>query len=93
MNTGTSISATTPQEAIVHAPTPSPIPTIINYSFATEVDQLVNTTTTLTMEESTPPTVSTKRVRDEDQQSLWAEGSPKRSCVSEDDAYGEVNPS
>lgn len=53
--------------------------------FYTEVDQLVDVASNLTVGKSTLPSVSTKRVQDEDQQSLQEEGSPKRTHVVKDD--------
>lgn len=50
----------------------------------------MDATTTLTMEEPTLLLASTKKARDEEQQSPRGEASTKRDHVADDDAFREV---
>ncbi|CAI8584825.1 unnamed protein product [Vicia faba] len=61
-----------------------------NLDDAIEVDQLANVATILTVEEPTSHLVSTKRARDEEQQSPRGYASRKQTCVDEGDASGQV---
>lgn len=57
-----------------------------------EVDQLVDAATTLKVEESITSPILTKKAWDEEQKSLWDEGSPIRTHVARGDTSKEVTP-
>lgn len=92
VNTRASSSARPYRVTNVPTSVPSPIPTLEVSTLILEVDQLLDSTTILLVEESTSPMSSTKMVRDEEYPSLRDEVSPKRTLVAKDDASGELTP-